>query len=315
MLKELHVSNRSLKLDAGVVFEPIGGKQGHACILPICLDRSGNALGIFLKHCAPGLLSRQRPYELALVDISLWTQTWRHEQRLLLRQLPETGIGLAPPPTCARNFILDRRKHILKLGLPKEITIDANLCWPAAMWDSEEQLFFLDEDADPDHGAAGAFMIQGSVAVPVNRRGKTENHTMGFHCIAYTVGWGRQRPLDTQGNESTVTSIRFTLLDPSVCGLASNLESLHRRFDLLDFRNCAQLKADLIHYSIPEQSEAVYVLSDLGVSVIIRGAVIWIPEDINLCRKPFWRLDISWKVVPSIDTPLKLHVKGQQRWS
>lgn len=317
MLKELHESNRSLKLDAGVIFEPLSGKQGHACILPICLDSRGkNALGIFLKHCAPGLLSRQRPHELAIVDMSLWrTQTWRHEQRLLLRQLPETGIGLAPPPTCARDFRLDRRKHIPRVLLPAGITIDANLCWPAAMWDSEEQFIFLNEDADPDHGAAAVFMIQGSVAVPVNRRGKSENHTMDFHCIAYAIGWGRQQPLDTQGNEPTATKIQFTLLDPSVCGLATNLRSLHRRFDLLDFRNCAQLKADLIHYNIPQQSEIVYVLNDLGASVIVQGAAIWTPEDVNLCRRPFWRLDISWKVVPSNETPLKLHVKGQRRWS
>lgn len=183
------------------------------------------------------------------------------------------------------------------------------------MWDSEEQLFFLDEDANPDHGAAAVFMIQGSLPVPVSRRGREENHTMDFHCIVYVAGWGRQQPFDAQDNEPTSTNIRFTLLDPSLCGLASNLEMLHRRYDLLDFRNCAQLKADFIQYSIPEQSEAIYVLSDMDISVMIHGSVTWKTEDINLCRRPFWRLDISWKVVPSVDTPLKLHVKGQQHWS
>lgn len=315
MLKDLHVSNRGLKLDAGVIFEPIRGTQGHACILPICLDSCGNALGIFLKHCAPGLLSRQSPDELAFVDMALWSQAWRHEPRLLLRQLPETGIGLAPPETCARDFILERRKHILKIVLPAEITIDANLCWPAAMWDSEEQLFFLDEEADPDHGAAAVFMIQGSLAVPVNRRGREESHTLNFHCIIYALGWGRQQPLNTQEHEPAGTKIHFTLLDPSLRGLASNLELLHRRFDLLDSRNCAQLKADLIRYSIPEQSEAVYVLGDLGVSIMVHGTVTWTAENLNLCRRPFWRLDISWKIVPSMDTPLRLHVKGRQQWS
>lgn len=315
MLKDLQVSNRGLRLDAGVIFEPISGTQGQACILPICFDSRGNALGIILKHCAPGLLSRRNPYELAVVNMSLWSQTWRHEPRLLLRQLPETAIGLAPPATCARDFVLEPRRHILKISLPAEISIDANLCWPAAMWDSEEQLFFLDEDADPDHGSAAVFMIQGSLPVPVSRRGREENHTMDFHCIVYVAGWGRQQPFDAQDNEPTSTKIRFTLLDPSLCGLASNLEMLHRRFDLLDFRNCAQLKADFIQYSIPEQSEAMYVLSDVGTSVIIHGSVTWTTEDINLCRRPFWRLDISWKIVPSVDTPLKLHVKGQQHWS
>lgn len=75
MLKDLHVSNRGLRLDAGVTLEPIPGTQGQACILPICLDSRGNAMGIILKHCAPGLLSRRNPHELAVVNISLWSQT------------------------------------------------------------------------------------------------------------------------------------------------------------------------------------------------------------------------------------------------
>lgn len=315
MLRDLHVSNRGLKLDAGVIFEPIRRTQGHSCVLPICLDSHGNALGVCLKYCAPGLLSRQRPHELADVDMSLWSQSWRHEPRLLLRQLPETGIGLAPPATCGRDFILERRKHILKILLPAEISIDANLCWPAAMWDSEEQMFFLDEEVDPDHGAAAFFMIQGSLPMRVNRRGIEEVHALNFDCIAYAVGWGRQHRFEAQKDKPAASHIKFTLLDPSLCGLASSLQLLHRRFDLFDFRNCAHLKADLIHYGIPEQSEVVYVLSDKGVSVIIQGTMTCRSEDINLCRKPFWQLEISWKIVPSMNTPLKMHVKGQQPWS
>lgn len=309
MMNELSISNRGLKLDAGVMFRPIQGKQGHTCILPLCLDSSGKALGLLLKTCGPGLLARQNPQELAVVDMAFWSQTWRHEQRLLLRQLPETGIGLAPPETCGRDFILKRRQHILQVSLPAEMTINANLCWPAAMWDSEEQVFFLDEEADPDHGAAAVFMIQGSVAFPVEQKGK--DNILDFQCIAYAVGWGRQQPKST---DSPAAELNFTLLDPSPREFASQLDVIHRRFDLLDFRNSAPLKTELIYHSIPQQSQAVYLILDLGVSVIVQCVAKRMPKDLDLCQNAFWRLDISWKVVPSIETPLKSHVNGQYHW-
>jgi hypothetical protein len=201
-------------------------------------------------------------------------------------------LGLPIPSIRGPDFILENRLHVLQIFLPQEMVVDEEQwgLWPSSTWDSESQLFFLSSDPHSD-GAAAMASIKASLSVHTAQG----NLKAKFNCLVFALGWGRLGD----------TTPQFTIINPA--RESNSLNRLDSRLGLYDFRSSSQLREDLYSYGIPQTPHTVYHYEDEGLNIVVSCSCQKI-VNLLLCKNPFWRLEVSWKIVFGGEVPGELQI-------
>lgn len=278
-LFDFTMSNRGIKLRAQFGLLPVRKTKTSCLVLPVCRIQD-KVFGIRLRNIGNGRFVRQNAHGL----FHIRPREVAHRLVLdpfLLPQLP-------PPNTTARqtqNFPLEYRQCVLDVVIQPGMEVYRR--WPWQQWDEQDALFF-GPDRQPEDVGWASLKVVASAPYPFFDPDAPDSIDFLF----YAFDWAKQ-PGTGAPPRWTIHKVRGTVDDRAIEQM--NHEAVN------DSWNAYWVANRLVGTRIPEQHFLVAATSE-GYALLLVSTIRSV-EDAEKCVNPFWRVEISWSVVPRHQVP------------
>lgn len=278
-LFDFDMSNRGIRLRAQFGLLPLGKAKGSCLVLPVCRFQN-EVYGVRLRNRGSGHFIRQNAYGLTHIS----PREVAHRLVLdpfLLPQLPS-------PSTMAnqtQNLILQYRQCALEVVKPPGMAVYRR--WPWQQWDEQDTLFFGPNRQQEDVGWVSLKFV---ASAPYRFSDPDAPASIDF--LFYAFDWARQ-PGSGAPPRWTIHRVRGAVDDRAIEQM--NHEAVR------DSWNAYWVANRLVSNGVPEQHFLVAGTS--GRDALLLVSTMRPVEDAGKCVNSFWRVELSWSVVPRHQVP------------